>query len=160
MSGQKSQKNQCKNTSIIEIDSLPAFDITKELERLADLHNVDRSCLMDEVVFEIDGIRVGVQVERECRNFGGFQYFWVCPCCKRKCRILRVFNYLIACQKCLPRNKFRYGSKQSDSTLKKGFDVCEPHRYYSYELQQIEQVSLPQSHVLGRHTISNLCQVY
>ena len=112
MGGWNSGQGHNKNHSVVEIDSMPAFEVSKELDRLAEKYGLDRSAVMNRVAFTVSGISLKVEVTREPRNLGGYQYFWLCPCCSRKCRVLRAYLTLIVCQKCLPREKFRYASQR------------------------------------------------
>jgi len=49
----------------------------------------------------IDGVEVLVSVERQERPRGGWQVYWHCPVCDRRCCHLFVVSGSLACRKCL-----------------------------------------------------------
>src|SRR5215471_16995414 len=55
----------------------------------------------EEVRVVIDGVEILVMVERQERPGGGWQVYWRCPGCDRRCCHLYVLNSTLACRLCL-----------------------------------------------------------
>jgi len=100
------RKRLCSNLSTIDSFELFKNKIGVELcrGRVAfeyPAYQLEATLLDDHYHVEYDGGSYNIPIEKKACNYGGFRYFFHCPKCNRRMRILYCDKGKFLCRKCL-----------------------------------------------------------